>query len=49
MARRSGDGEDVFVYISAVEHSGLADGQRVGFELTEGRDEREMATDLRLV
>ena len=45
-------GKDVFVHISAVERSGLtglADGQRIGFELTEGRDGRSMATDLRLV
>ena len=47
-----GGGKDVFVHISAVERSGLtglADDQRIGFELTEGRDGRSMATDLRLV
>lgn len=46
-----GGGKDVFVHVSAVERSGLAalaDEQRVGFELTEGRDGRAMATDLRL-
>jgi CspA family cold shock protein len=47
-----GGGKDVFVHISAVERSGLtglADDQRLAFELTEGRDGRSMATDLRLV
>lgn len=46
-----GGGKDVFVHVSAVERSGLAalaDEQRVVFELTEGRDGRAMATDLRL-
>ncbi len=40
---------DVFVHISAVERSGLtglADGQKVSFELREGRDGRESAVDL---
>lgn len=40
---------DVFVHISAVERSGLtglADGQKVTFELREGRDGRESAVDL---
>ncbi|MEL7343369.1 MAG: cold-shock protein [Pseudomonadota bacterium] len=43
-------GKDVFVHISAVEQAGmtgLADDQKVGFELTEGRDGRQMATDLK--
>ena len=47
-----GGGNDVFVHISAVERSGLtglADDQKVGFELTEGRDDRQMATDLTLL
>ena len=43
-------GKDVFVHISAVERSGLtglADNQKVGFELAEGRDGRQMAADLK--
>ena len=46
-----GGGKDVFVHISAVERSGLtglADNQKVGFELQEGRDGRQMAADLKL-
>ncbi len=42
-------GKDVFVHISAVERSGmtgLADNQRVSYELKEGRDGRQMAGDL---
>ena len=42
-------GDDVFVHISAVERSGLtglADNQKVSFELQEGRDGRLMASDL---
>lgn len=45
-------GKDVFVHISAVERSGLtglADNQKVGFELQEGRDGRQMAGDLKLL
>ncbi|GAA6189208.1 cold-shock protein [Litorivita sp. NS0012-18] len=45
-------GSDVFVHISAVERSGLtglSDNQKVEFELTEGRDGRKMAGDLKLV
>jgi CspA family cold shock protein len=45
-------GKDVFVHISAVERSGLtglADNQKVGYELQEGRDGREMAADLTLL
>ncbi|NIZ15145.1 cold-shock protein [Phaeobacter sp. HF9A] len=43
-------GKDVFVHISAVERSGLtglADNQKVGYELAEGRDGRQMASDIR--
>ncbi|NRB02335.1 MAG: cold-shock protein [Rhodobacteraceae bacterium] len=45
-------GKDVFVHISAVERSGLtglADNQKVSFELIEGRDGRQMAGDLKAV
>ena len=45
-------GKDVFVHISAVERSGLtglADNQKVSFELREGRDGRTMAADLQLL
>ena len=45
-------GNDVFVHISAVEHSGmtgLADDQKVEFELEEGRDGRQMAGNLKAV
>ena len=45
-------GKDVFVHISAVERSGitgLADDQKVSFELQEGRDGREMASDIALL
>ncbi|MFY9240469.1 MAG: cold-shock protein [Roseovarius sp.] len=45
-------GNDVFVHISAVERSGLtglADNQKVSYELQEGRDGREMASDLTLL
>ena len=43
-------GKDVFVHISAVERAGmtgLADNQKVEFEMTEGRDGRTMAGELR--
>ena len=43
-------GSDVFVHISAVERSGLtglADNQKVSYELQDGRDGRQMAGDLR--
>ncbi|WP_158964623.1 cold-shock protein [Chachezhania sediminis] len=43
-------GKDVFVHISAVERSGLtglADNQKVSYELRDGRDGRVMATDLK--
>jgi CspA family cold shock protein len=45
-------GKDVFVHISAVERSGmtgLADNQKVEYELQEGRDGRMMASDLKAV
>lgn len=45
-------GKDVFVHISAVERAGLTaldDNQKIGFELREGRDGREMAADLQLL
>lgn len=45
-------GNDIFVHISAVERSGLtglADDQKVGFEMLEGRDGRQMAGDLKLL
>lgn len=47
-----GGGKDIFVHISAVERSGLtglADDQKVSFELQEGRDGREMAGNLSLL
>lgn len=47
-----GGGKDVFVHISAVERSGLtglADNQKVGYELQDGRDGREMAAELKLL
>jgi cold shock protein len=42
-------GKDVFVHISAVEKSGLtglADDQKVSYDLEEGRDGREMASGI---
>ena len=47
-----GGGNDVFVHISAIERSGLtglADQQKVSFEMMEGRDGREMASDISLL
>jgi CspA family cold shock protein len=47
-----GGGKDVFVHISAVERSGLtglADDQKVSFEMQEGRDGRQMAADIKLL
>ncbi|SEK40628.1 cold-shock protein [Roseovarius nanhaiticus] len=47
-----GGGKDIFVHISAVERSGLtglADDQKVSFDLEEGRDGREMAANLSLL
>jgi len=43
-------GKDIFVHISAVEQAGmtgLADNQKVEFEMIEGRDGRKMAGNLR--
>ncbi len=45
-------GKDVFVHISAVERSGLtglADNQKVTFDVEAGRDGRESAVNLELV
>ncbi|MCP4821284.1 cold-shock protein [Shimia haliotis] len=45
-------GKDVFVHISVVERSGLkglADNQKVEFEMTQGRDGRDMAGELKLL
>ena len=45
-------GKDVFVHISAVERSGLtglADDQKVTYELESGRDGRESAVNIALV
>ena len=45
-------GKDVFVHISQVERSGLtglADNQKVEFEMMDGRDGRQMAADLKLL
>ena len=42
-------GTDVFVHISAVERAGmtgLADNQKISYELIEGRDGRQSAGDL---
>lgn len=47
-----GGGKDVFVHISAVERAGmtgLADNQKVEFEIIEGRDGRSMAGDLKAI
>ncbi|MGJ8628062.1 MAG: cold-shock protein [Sulfitobacter sp.] len=46
-----GGGSDVFVHISAVEHAGLtglADNQKVTFDIEPGRDGRESATNIAL-
>ena len=46
----AGGGKDVFVHISAVERSGLtglADNQKVSFDLEAGRDGRESAVNLK--
>ncbi len=43
-------GKDVFVHISAVERAGLtglADNQKVSFEMIEGRDGRQTAGQLK--
>ncbi len=47
-----GGTKDVFVHISAVERSGLtglADNQKVSFDIQPGRDGRESAVDLKLL
>ncbi|MEL7301720.1 MAG: cold-shock protein [Pseudomonadota bacterium] len=47
-----GGGKDVFVHIRAVERSGLtglADNQKVSYELEAGRDGRESAGSLELL
>lgn len=44
-------GKDVFVHISAVERAGLtglADNQKITFEVSEGRDGRSLADDLKV-
>ena len=46
-----GGSKDVFVHISAVERAGLtglADGQKVTFDVEAGRDGRESATNIAL-
>jgi CspA family cold shock protein len=46
-----GGGKDIFVHISAVERAGLtglADNQKVTFEIESGRDGRESASDIAL-
>lgn len=46
-----GGGKDVFVHISAVERAGLtglADNQKVTFDVQEGRDGRESAGNIAL-
>ncbi len=43
-------GKDVFVHISAVERAGmtgLADNQKISYELIEGRDGRQSAGELK--
>jgi len=45
-------GKDVFVHISAVERAGmtgLADNQKISYQIIEGRDGRTMASDLKAV
>ncbi len=45
-----GGGKDIFVHISAVERAGmtgLADNQKISYELIEGRDGRQSAGELR--
>ncbi len=47
-----GGGKDVFVHISAVERSGLtglADNQKIEYELREGRDGKVSASELKLL
>ncbi len=45
-------GKDIFVHISAVERAGmtgLADNQKISYELTEGRDGRQSAGELKAI
>lgn len=45
-------GKDVFVHISAVERAGmtgLADNQKVSYEMIEGRDGRQSAGELKAI
>jgi cold shock protein len=45
-------GKDIFVHITAVQRAGLeslSDNQKVQYELREGRDGRESASDLELL
>jgi cold shock protein len=45
-------GKDVFVHISAVERAGLtglADNQKVSFDMERSRDGRESASNLKLI
>jgi CspA family cold shock protein len=45
-------GKDAFVHISAVEnagHSGLAEGQKLSYDLENGRDGKVSATNLKLI
>ncbi len=45
-------GNDVFVHISAVEAAGmtgLADNQKISYEMVEGRDGRSSAGELKLI
>ena len=45
-------GKDIFVHISAVERAGLtglADNQKISFEMIEGRDGRQSAGELSLL
>ena len=47
-----GGGNDIFVHISAVEAAGmtgLADDQKISFEMVEGRDGRSSAGELKLL
>ena len=47
-----GGGKDAFVHISALERAGIGtlnEGQRVQFELQEGRNGKSAAEDLKLV
>lgn len=45
-------GKDIFVHITAVQRAGLeslSDNQKVAYELREGRDGRQSASDLELL